>query len=133
MRGTFLDSGYLIALVNKRDDLHEAALAVSSKFHGPFFTTHLILVELANSLSLPAQRQLAINMIEKIQADPHTTIIPFSSDNFHKAFSLYRKRFDKSWGMVDCFSFSAMDEFGIKQALSLDEHFKQAGYAVPIL
>jgi len=47
-------------------------------------------------LSLPAQRELAINMIEKIQADPHTTVIPFSADNFQKAFSLYRKRFDKS-------------------------------------
>ncbi len=40
MSGTFLDSGYLIALVNKRDNLHEVALEASSKFHGPFFTTH---------------------------------------------------------------------------------------------
>ena len=35
--------------------------------------------------------------------------------------------------MVDCFSFVAMDEFGVKQALTFDEHFRQAGYRVPLL
>ena len=73
------------------------------------------------------------NIIEKILADPLTTVAPFTSDKFKKAFSFYKKRADKSWGMVDCFSFITMDEFGIKQALTFDEHFRQAGYAVPIL
>jgi len=133
MSGIFLDTGYLIALVNKKDDLHEVAQSVSNKFHGPFLTTHLVLVELANSLSLPDQRQIAIDIIEKILADPLTTVAPFTSDKFKKAFSFYKKRADKPWGMVDCFSFITMDEFGVKQALTFDEHFKQAGYAVPIL
>lgn len=133
MSGIFLDSGYLIALVNKKDDLHRVAKTASKKFHGLFFTTQLILVELANSLSLPAYRTLAVEIIEKIQVDPLTTVVPFSSDKFKKAFLLYKMRFDKSWGMVDCFSFITMDEFGVKQALTFDEHFKQAGYVVPLL
>jgi hypothetical protein len=61
MSGIFLDTGYLIALVNKKDNLHDIAVEASNKFHGPFFTTQLILIELANSLCLPPQRQLAIN------------------------------------------------------------------------
>jgi len=47
-----------------------------------------------------------------------------------KALSLYKKRSDKLWGMVDCFSFIVMDEFGIKQGLTFDEHFRQAGRQV---
>ena len=133
MTSVFLDSGYLIALINKKDNLHNIAVKASEKFHGPFVTTQLVLVELANSLCLPPQRPLAIKIIDKIQNDPLTTVIPLTPDRFEKALSHYKKRSDKSWGMIDCFSFIAMDEFGIKQALTFDEHFIQAGYKTPLL
>ncbi|MEK7699396.1 MAG: hypothetical protein AAB332_03245, partial [Planctomycetota bacterium] len=77
-------------------------------------------------------KPLAIRMIDKIQADPLTTVIPVTFDRFEKALSLYKKRTDKAWGMIDCFSFIAMDGFGVKRALTFDEHFRQAGYKVPL-
>ena len=129
----FLDTGYLIALVNKRDNLHEAAAAAAIKYHGPFYTTQLILIELANSLCQPAQRPLALTIIEKMQTDPLTTIVELTPERFEKALLLYKKRSDKTWGMIDCLSFTVMDEFGVKQALTFDEHFRQAGYKVPLL
>jgi len=91
MSGIFLDTGYLIALVNKRDNLHDCAIAASQKFYGPFFTTELVLVELANSLCLSSQRQLVVRIIEKIQADPLTTIVPFSAEKFNETFAFYKK------------------------------------------
>lgn len=133
MNGIFLDTGYLIALVSKKDDLHKIAVKASKQFHGPFLTTQLVLVEIANSLSLPENRHLAVSIIEKIRDDPHTTVVSFSSEGFEKALAFYKKRSDKSWGMIDCFSFMTMAEFGIKQALTFDEHFKQAGYSIPLL
>lgn len=45
----FLDTGYLIALIRKKDQFHAAAMEASELYHGPFLTTDLILVELANS------------------------------------------------------------------------------------
>ena len=133
MSGIFLDTGYLVALVNKRDNFHNIAVETSKKFHGPFITTQLILVELANSLCLPPQKPLAVNIIEKMQHDPLTTIVSLSSDRFEKALSLFKKRSDKAWGFIDCFSFIVMDGWGIKQALTFDEHFRQAGYRTPLL
>lgn len=133
MSGTFLDTGYLIALINKKDNLHKVALEATEKFHGPFLTTQLILIELANSLCLPPQRPLAIKIIDRIQADPLTRVITLTPERFERALSLYKKRSDKFWGMIDCFSFTSMEEFGIKQALTFDEHFRQAGYKVPLL
>lgn len=130
---SFLDTEYLIALINKRDNLHEIAAAASKKFHGPFLTTQLVLIELANSLCQPAQRPLALAIIERMQIDPLTTIVEVTSERYEKALLLYKKRSDKTWGMIDCFSFITMDEFGIKQALTFDEHFRQAGYKVPLL
>lgn len=42
--GIFVDSGYLIALIRKRDDFHPAALEAAELYSGPFLTTDLILM-----------------------------------------------------------------------------------------
>ena len=129
----FIDSGYLIALIRKRDKFHPAALEAAGLYSGPFLTTDLILMELANSLSKPPYRKTVISVIEKIQADSNTTIVPFSSEEMSKAFSLFKGRVDKTWDLVDCFSFVVMKESGIKQALTFDDHFQQAGFGTPLL
>lgn len=133
MSSVFLDTGYLIALISNKDNLHGSAVTASTKFHGPFITTELVLIELANSLCLPSQRPIAVKIIEKMQADPLTAIEPLSKDGFENALRYYKKRADKEWGIIDCFSFITMDTFGIKTALTFDQHFKQAGYRTPLL
>ncbi len=126
----FLDTSYLLALVRKKDAFHSQAVEASKKYNGPFLTTALILVELANSLAMPPQRSIACALIEKIQADKRTKIVPFSGKMFVTAFNLYKNRPDKDWGLVDCFSFAAMAGAGCLHALTLDTHFQQAGYII---
>ncbi len=132
-RMIFLDSGYLIALIRKRDRCHAVALEAAELYPGPFLTTDLILVELANSLSKPPYRKTVVTVIEKIQADNDTTVVPFASEGMSKAFSLFKRRGDKTWGIVDCFSFVVMKEKRIKQVLTFDDHFRQAGFDTPLL
>jgi len=129
----FVDSGYLIALIRKRDKFHNVALEVAEFYTGPFLTTDLILIELANSLSKPPYRETVINVIEKIQVDGNTNVVPFSTEGMSKAFSLFKSRGDKAWGLVDCFSFVVMQEMHIEQALTFDDHFRQAGFETPLL
>ena len=129
----FIDSGYLIALIRKRDKFHSVALEAAELYPGPFLTTDLILMELANSLSQPPYRKAVVTVIEKIQADNNTTVVPFSSAEMSKAFSLFKRRGDKAWGLVDCFSFVVMKENRIRQALTFDDHFQQAGFDTPLL
>lgn len=131
--GIFIDSGYLIALIRKKDKYHKVALETADFYPGPFVTTDLILMELANSLSNPPYRLTVVNVIEKIQADVNTTVVPFSADGMSKAFSLFKSRGDKAWGLVDCFSFVIMKEMHIEQALTFDDHFRQAGFDTPLL
>ena len=47
---------------------------------------------------------------------------------FRRGFALYRERQDKSWGLTDCLSFVVMRERDIREALSADEDFEQAGF-----
>ncbi len=42
--------------------------------------------------------------------------------------AVYEKYADKTWGMVDCISFVLMWEEGIKEALTFDGDFEQAGF-----
>ena len=129
----FLDTGYLLALVRKNDQHHQAALSGAARFSGPYTTTSLVLVELGNSLAAPAYRNVAVAVIDDLKADSRTTIVEFNSGYFEKTFDLYRNRMDKGWGFVDCFSFLIMEHYGIHTTLCFDSHFKQAGFAVPLL
>jgi predicted nucleic acid-binding protein len=41
---------------------------------------------------------------------------------------LYDARPDKKWTLTDCISFVVMQERGITEALTGDQHFEQAGF-----
>jgi predicted nucleic acid-binding protein len=132
-RKVFVDTGYFLALLRKRDSLHEAAVKASGKYDGPFVTTDLVLVEIANALSLPAYRAFAVNFVEKIRSDQNTAVVSFGPEGMSKAFTFYKERPDKEWGLVDCFSFVTMKENRTRIVLTFDEHFRQAGFEVPLL
>ncbi|WP_201150090.1 hypothetical protein [Cyanobacterium sp. IPPAS B-1200] len=46
---------------------------------------------------------------------------------------LFESRQDKQWGLIDCISFSVMDEHNLKDALTSDRHFIQAGFNALLL
>lgn len=98
----------------------------------PFMTTDLVLVEFANCLAQPPYRMTAATVIDKIRADRNTTVVSFDTERMEKALALYKGRPDKAWGLVDCFSFVVMRERRLKTALCFDEHFRQAGFEVPL-
>lgn len=47
-----------------------------------------------------------------------------------RAVDLYERRSDKTWGLTDCLSFVVMQENELTDALTADQHFRQAGYRV---
>ena len=46
---------------------------------------------------------------------------------------LYRNRPDKAWSLTDCISFLVMQQGGLTDALTADEHFRQAGFRAVLL
>jgi predicted nucleic acid-binding protein len=127
----FLDATYLIALVSERDQFHPAAMQLMDALAANqirIITTQTVLVEFANSLARPKFRLKAGRTIEDFQRDPSIEIIPLTGELFEKAFALFRERADKAWGLTDCISFVVMQERGISEALTADEHFEQAGF-----
>jgi predicted nucleic acid-binding protein len=105
MKQYFADTFYFLALLNPRDEFHLAAQSALSSTVAKLITTRW---------------------------DSQVEISSASEELFHRGMELYRNRPDKDWPLTDCISFTFMDDLGIKEALTGDRHFRQAGF-VPLL
>ena len=132
----FLDTSYIYALLNKRDQWHAQALRWQQRLAAEprrLLTTQFVLAEIADGLAAVKFRREAAQAIERLSANAWVEIVPASSELFEAAFALYRERQDKSWGLTDCTSFVAMREHGISEALTVDDDYQQAGFRALLL
>lgn len=129
MKTLFADTGYWLALLNPRDQLHGKVRHVSASLgQVRIITSEMVLDELLAGLSVPPVRATAINAVSSVLANPNVEVVPQTSLQFREAFDLYKNRIDKEWSLTDCSSFNLMKERGIAEALAHDEHFEQAGF-----
>ena len=124
----FLDTGFVIALINERDQYHQQALDLADIYEQYLLViTDAVFLEIANALSRN-YKQEAIQVIEELNSSENVEVVRLMPELFERAFDLYKKRQDKSWGLVDCLSFIIMQDQNINFALSFDQHFIQAGF-----
>lgn len=127
----FVDTGYILALVNENDQHHTEAVALAEQFDGqPIVITDTVLLEIGNALSR-MDRDAAVQIIEDLRESPGVTVVNLAPELFESAFELYRRHTDKQWGLVDCVSFVVMHIMGLTTVLAFDQHFVQAGFLTP--
>lgn len=124
----FADAFYFFAILNPGDEAHERAVEFSRAARSPLLSTAWILTELADGLCRSANRRVFRALLEEIQADPDSVIVPPSEEDFEKGVTLYDSRHDKDWSLTDCISFVVMDRYNVREALTGDHHFEQAGF-----
>lgn len=83
---------------------------------------------MADALCAPHVREQIIRFIEGLRRLPLLDIIPASERLIAAGWTLYCQRNDKAWGLTDCVSFVVMQERGLTQAFTSDQHFTQAGF-----
>jgi hypothetical protein len=130
-RVVFLDTSYAIALSASADQLHESAVRVAERIESEnvsLVTTRAVVVEIGNTLSKSKYRRAAVELLQSLEEDPTVEIVPLTEELYERAARLYAGRADKEWGMTDCISFVLMRERGLTEALTADEHFRQAGF-----
>ena len=131
MTRVFADTQYWIAVVDPKDDLHERARQASGGLGGiRVVTSETVLVEFLDAFADKGEqlRRAAIRTIEQLRRQPDVEIVPQTSHLFREAFDLYRDRQDQEWSVTDCSSFVIMREREIREALTHDHHFEQAGF-----
>jgi len=128
MNRAFIDTSYLLALALRKDEDHETAVKWQESYRGTLVTTEYVLVECHDALCQGRFRGLAVSTCDRILGDPSVTVVPASSRLFGLGRELFRSRQDKSWGLTDCISFVVMRDHGLRDALTTDRHFEQAGF-----
>ena len=124
----FVDTLFIVALINQRDAYHAQASELAKLYDGqPVITTDVVLLEIGNALARNFKQQ-AIEVIDNLLSSDETRIVRLDPQLFDRAYSLYKQYQDKEWGLIDCISFVVMRDSGVNDALTFDQHFIQAGF-----
>ena len=114
-----------------RDQYHSEALAwhlYLVRSRALIVTTEAVCWEWLNSMSAAATRKVAADGFEQIRRDSLIEVVRQSEDLSEAAIRLFSGRLDKDWSLTDCLSFVVMERRDIRDALTADHHFEQAGF-----
>jgi len=131
VKAIFADTGYWIALLNPRDELHRKALSVSEGLGAVrIVTSEMVLAELLNHFADKSGplRSAAVKTARQLLANPNVEVVPQTSVQFREGLTKYGDWADKPWSLTDCTSFAVMAERSIHEALTYDRHFEQTGH-----
>jgi hypothetical protein len=132
-RSVFIDTGYLVALLNRADALHSQAkdLAASWKeSNHAAVTTDAVLLELANFFAKSPLRAKCLSAIRRIRASSGWTIELLTPKLRERGETRYAAHPDKSWSLTDCISMEIMLDHRLRDVATPDHHFTQAGFRV---
>ena len=128
MKEVFADTFYFLALANPEDRAHARAKAAFEDSSGLLVTTAWVLTEVGNTLCRLSHRRKFLSLLALLRGNSAAITAPATHDLFERGLALYAERPDKEWSVTDCISFVVMKQRGIRDALTGDRHFEQAGF-----
>ena len=129
-----LDTSFLQALLNRKDQHHDAAKSLLPRVTAAneVWVTEAVLIELANALSA-LNREGAAKFIEQCYRTANVHVVNVGTPLLESALDFYRARSDKEWSLTDCISMIVMREQNLVEVVTTDHHFVQAGYRASLL
>jgi predicted nucleic acid-binding protein len=127
----FVDTAYFVALLDPRDALNGKALEVAETLASrdrTLVTSDAVLLELANYFSRSPLRATAIDCIDAVRSGSGWEVVPINRPVLARAEARYRAHTDKTWSLTDCLSMEMMNARGIRDVVTTDAGFAQAGF-----
>ena len=128
MKAVFADTSFYVAVLSPRDTYHASAASIAHTIQGRVITTEYVLLEVATFFSAVTHRTTFLELLRVLENDPATTLLPCSADLWQRGLTLFAERMDKDWSLTDCISFVVMQDLELREALTTDHHFEQAGF-----
>ena len=117
MKQIFADTFYWAALLNPKDQWHEAAKDAQRKLgRVRLVTTETVLIELLNFFSEygAEMRQTVVATVRDILVGLDIKYISHSPEIFLDALDFHEKRLDKGYSLTDCISMLTMKNLGLQ-------------------
>ena len=128
MTSVFADTFYFIALLSPQDEAHADAERFAADEHVTLVTTAWVLTELADGLAKTEGRNIFEKLLRDLESDPRVELVQTDEELWGRGVEMYARRSDKEWSLTDCISFVVMTDRQIRDALTGDHHFAQAGF-----
>ena len=97
LRTIFIDTVFVIAQINLRDQHHARAMELTKSCAGArFVITDAVLIEIANGLARNFKRQ-AIQIIDFLLSSKDVLVVHLTPAIFEAALALYKSHEDKQW------------------------------------
>ena len=132
MKPAFLDTSGWFAALSPKEAKHALARASYGNWiegGRQLVTTNLVVAEMQILLSRFRGAKEGLRFLDSLYQDASHHVVFVDRDLERAAVDRWMRRFaDQQLSMADAVSFEVMRERGIRQALSLDEHFTSAGF-----
>jgi predicted nucleic acid-binding protein len=127
----FVDTSGFYALLVKSDDRHAQAdghLRKAQRKKRQFVTSDYILDETATLLKTRGHSRLLNSFFDVVLSSKACRIEWTDADQFDATCQFFLKHSDQEWSFTDCLSFQLMRDLRLREALTKDGHFHEAGF-----
>ena len=127
----FVDTSGFYSLLVRRDDRHQQAshlLHQARRRKRRFATTDYVLDETATLLKARGHAHLVPVLLETVFASAACTVHWTDADRFRATSDFFLKHEDQAWSFTDCLSFVVMKDQHLRDSLTKDAHFREAGF-----
>jgi uncharacterized protein len=121
----FVDTGAWYAAYVSTDPHHSVVKPLVDEATTRLITTDFVLAESLNLLRARREHPRAIRLGRDLLAHGPAELIHLTPRDLEQAFVVFSTYMDKAWSFVDCTSYVVMQRLGIREAIALDQHFRQ--------
>jgi uncharacterized protein len=126
----FVDTSAWFAYFLPTDPDHERVRAGLRFARGPLFTTDYCVDETLTLLVARGELRRALEAGRAFFKENTAQLHFLTADEIRRAWILFQQRAAAGWSFTDCTSKVVIDQFNIKSAVALDDHFRQLGILV---
>lgn len=125
----FVDTSFWVALRQRRDAHHEAAVGLWPKHaDGSLVTTNHIRGETWTFLRRRSGHAAAVDFLDSLDRSPRVSVLSVYEDVERRALRWLRQHDEREYSFVDATSFATMRDRRISRALAFDGDFAAAGF-----
>ena len=123
-----LDTSGLMCLFDQRDTRHAKATECYDSASNQLTHNYVLAEFVGLAIARRSPRVDALDFLGAIRSSEEIEVIWVDRDLHDRSIALFNQRADKAWSLCDAVSFVLMKERGIREALTSDHNFEQAGF-----